>query len=117
MSQSIFRCVLPVNELSSFNYAGGKCTVVKTLPAYCCKCQSSYNAKEQREILSEIRGGSVDLFKDGSSGIATVVINHEKRKNAFSGKLIQGNRLMMCFFLSIGTKSTTTRRTFTGIYL
>jgi hypothetical protein len=77
-----------VNELYSFDYAGGKFAVIKTLPAYCCKYQSSYNAKEQREFLSEIRGGSVDLFKDSSSGIASVVINHEKRKNAFSGKFI-----------------------------
>jgi len=66
-------------------YSGGRSTVLKAVHPYCHRYQSSYNAKEQREFLSEIRGGSVDLVKDDTSGIATVVMNHEKRKNAFSG--------------------------------
>ncbi|KAE9555773.1 hypothetical protein FO519_000987 [Halicephalobus sp. NKZ332] len=50
--------------------------------------RSSYSPEKAREYLSKFAGGSVTVKKDDESGIAKVLIQHEGKKNAFSGKMM-----------------------------
>lgn len=38
--------------------------------------------------FSALEAGKIDLLKDESTGIATIVIDHPERRNALSGNLI-----------------------------
>lgn len=47
-----------------------------------------YNAEEVRQWLNSFRGGDVRLTKDAKTGIASLVLEHEGKKNAFSGEMM-----------------------------
>ncbi|XP_045160119.2 ethylmalonyl-CoA decarboxylase-like [Mercenaria mercenaria] len=54
-----------------------------------CICHRSLSSlSELRNQFQKLPGGSVDLAKDETSGIATVIINNPGRKNAFTGKMM-----------------------------
>lgn len=38
-----------------------------------------------RDVLSQWKGGSVDLEKDEDTGIASIILNNPDKKNALSG--------------------------------
>lgn len=42
--------------------------------------------KKARDKLASLGEGQVSLHKDDASGIATVTLQHQQRKNALSGK-------------------------------
>uniref|UniRef100_A0A914USV6 Ethylmalonyl-CoA decarboxylase n=1 Tax=Plectus sambesii TaxID=2011161 RepID=A0A914USV6_9BILA len=50
--------------------------------------QSLYRESETRNLLSHFGGGHIHLEKDENSGIARLLIEHEGKKNAFSGSMI-----------------------------
>ena len=46
---------------------------------------STVSETAERELLSSYTGGSVDLSLDRSSGIATVTLDNQEKRNAMSG--------------------------------
>uniref|UniRef100_A0AC34F1B1 Enoyl-CoA hydratase/isomerase family protein n=1 Tax=Panagrolaimus sp. ES5 TaxID=591445 RepID=A0AC34F1B1_9BILA len=50
--------------------------------------KSSYSPEKAREYLSQFKGGKVIMEKDEKLGIAKVLIAHEEKKNAFTGKMM-----------------------------
>ena len=55
-----------------------------------------------RSHLEKFLGGSVDLVKNEENGLATVLINHEAKRNAISGRfkryLKKNGLLLLSYF-------------------
>lgn len=47
---------------------------------------------EVRDWLSQYQGGSVSLHKNEDSGVATILIANEGKKNAFTGGKLEWRR-------------------------
>lgn len=55
---------------------------------YIHRCLCDHGSRPLGDVRTHFRqflGGSVDLTKDESTGIATIVMNNPSRKNAFTG--------------------------------
>eukprot|EP00918_Siedleckia_nematoides_P104109 GHVU01227078.1.p1 GENE.GHVU01227078.1~~GHVU01227078.1.p1 ORF type:complete len:303 (+),score=30.58 GHVU01227078.1:101-1009(+) len=49
---------------------------------------ATFSEGEEKDFLSQFRGGSVDLKLDNSAGLAHLVLNHPEKKNALSGSMM-----------------------------
>uniref|UniRef100_A0A0N5CEK7 Ethylmalonyl-CoA decarboxylase n=1 Tax=Strongyloides papillosus TaxID=174720 RepID=A0A0N5CEK7_STREA len=49
--------------------------------------KTNYNIEEARDLFKNLGNGSVKLEKDDENGIGRIVIDNQKKKNAFTGKM------------------------------
>lgn len=80
---------LPTRRLSILsNVQLGKDFVKTAITFAHRRCISTQEDEAIRQELLQYQGGSVDLHKDDDTGIACIVLNHEDKKNALSGKMM-----------------------------